>query len=226
MDICIAYSISCSIGSSRRCHSRRHNDGVAMASWDTSVSPPYMMAFPDDDYSGATMPISEYDYNSRPVSFNFATNFSHSASRRSFSPSDHSYPGFAHPVRNPTFGLDDIQSTLHRQMRELEAMATSAQSTPRSNASSHGSGTPQKKRQPARATSTPKPDSQKVEARRYSTVSQMMSGEPFEEPEEWGPEHEEVVSIQANIRMSRLWEVDSATKMANLDAEDFEEEDD
>jgi hypothetical protein len=57
----------------------------------------------------------------------------------------------------------------------------------------------------------------------------MMSGEPFEEPEEWGPEHEEVVSIQANIRMSRLWEVDStlrAMKLADLSYDDFDEEED
>jgi hypothetical protein len=222
--------------SSRRRHRRRQKDNVA---WDTSGSPSYMMAFPDDSYSGPMMPISEYDYNSRPVSFNFAkrgtvtTSFSHS--RRSFSPSDYSYPGFAQPVRNPTFGLDDVQSTLERQMRELDAMASSSQSTPRSNtsrsnaSSSHRSETPQKKRQPPRVTSTPMTDRQRTEALRYSTVSRMMSGEPFEEPEEWGPEHEEVVSIQANIRMSRLWEVDStlrAMKLADLSYDDFDEEED
>lgn len=227
------------LGSSRRPHRRRRdyadNFDFGRQSWDTAGPPSLMMAFADDGYRSQSMPMSEYDYNSRPVSFNFAkrgnvsmaTSFS-GHGRRSFSPSDHHpYPGSAHQVQNPTYGLDDIESTLHRQVRELDAMAASAQSTPRSDASSHRGGTPQKRRQPARATSTPKSNGAPSEARRFSTVSQMMSGEPFEEPEEWGPEHEDVLSIQANIRMSRLWEVDSnlrAMRMAQYDEEDSQDE--
>ncbi|XP_062505442.1 roundabout homolog 1-like isoform X2 [Corticium candelabrum] len=220
--------------SSRRRSSRRHRGRSRDFNDDFRFThSSFMMGFSDNSYP-SSMPLSEFDYNSRPVSFNFttqsskATNF-RSHRKSSFSPSNYPNPGHPYPVSNPTFGLDDIESTLQRQMQELDEFETSTQSTPQSEASSrHSRNTHRVHLSTVGVTSTPKSDTTKAptEAMRHRTLSQMMSGEPFEEPEEWGPEHEFVLNIQANIRMSRLWEVDSnlrALKMAQYDEESDED---
>ena len=162
-------------------------------SWDSDR---HMMGFGMDRpfSSSSNMPLSEYDYASRPVSFNFAKRGSMSlGGKSSFSPSN-PMGGNRHTI-NPGYGdLDDIESTLQRQVRELDSIpSASAASTPASIGGGRGK----------------RPKEAEREVERYSTLTRMMSGDPFEEPEEWGPEHEDVVSLQNNIRMSRVFEVTS-----------------
>eukprot|EP00118_Oscarella_pearsei_P026170 m.309544 g.309544 ORF g.309544 m.309544 type:complete len:582 (+) comp46870_c0_seq1:45-1790(+) len=190
-------------------HSEDYDDNMWASlgmnrAWDTNRNSSAVVGLGVDSsfrgFRGSNLPLSEFDYNSGPVGFNFAKHGGMRQGRNTFSPNS---AGGSHHVVSPRYGeLDDIESTLKRQMRELDSIPSgSANSTP-----VQGGADSRHRYTQSRAPALPRASS---ESDRFSTLSRMMSGDPFEEPEEWGPEHEEVVSLQNNIRMSRTFELTS-----------------